>query len=207
MSTKVSALTQATNAELADASLAYVVIDPSGTPASRKSTLARLGMPAVSVIEEARAYYGTPASSATNYTNGLAFQARRDSCTCTGIRAYWDNATSTTLKMSLFDGSGSSLATVNVASSSTGYKTGTFGSPVSLTRGTVYLAAIWDGVRQVPAPQAVYGTGGGTSYLVQPGTMLRDIWVANWGMYAAGDAAPTTVASGYLYLVEPIISG
>ena len=49
MSTKVSALTQATNAELADASLAYVVIDPSGTPASKKSTLARLGMPAVIV--------------------------------------------------------------------------------------------------------------------------------------------------------------
>lgn len=207
MSTKVSALTQATNAELAGASLAYVVTDPGGTPASKKSTLARLGLPSVSSIEEARAYYGTPASSATNYTNGLAFQARRDSCTCTGIRAYWDNATATTLKLSLFNGAGTSLATVNVASSSSGYKTGTFVTPVSLTRGTVYLAAIWDGVRQVPAPQAVYGTGGGGNYLVQPGTMLRDFWIANWGVYAAGDAAPTTVASGYLYLVEPIISG
>ena len=207
MSTKVSALTQATNAELADASLAYVVIDPSGTPASRKSTLARLGMPAVSLIEEARAYYGTPSMLVSDATMASPFQARRDSCTCTGIRAYWGDATSTTLKLSLYPGAGgAALATVNVASSSIGYKTGTFASPVSLTRGTVYLAAIWDGVRQVQSPQAVYGTGG-AAYLVQPGTMLRDIWVANWGMYAVGDTAPTAVGVGYLCLVEPIISG
>lgn len=189
------------------ASLAYVVTDPSGTPASKKSTLARLGVPSVSMIEEARAYYGTPASSAGAYTNGLAFQARRDSCTCTGIRVYWDSATATTLKLSLYPGAGgAALATVNVASSSAGYKTGTFSSPVSLTRGTVYIAAVWDGVRQPPAPQAVFGSGG-AAYLVQPGTMLRDIWVANWGLYVASDAAPSVVATGYFYLVEPLISG
>ena len=102
---------------------------------------------------------------------------------------------------------GAPLATVNLASSSAGYKTATFPSPVALTRGAVYLAACWDGARQVPAPQASYGTGGGVAYLIEPGTMLRDIWLANWGGYVLGDAAPTSIAAGYLYLVEPLISG
>ena len=43
MSTKVSALTQATNDELSTASLAYIVADPSGTAASLRAPVGRNG--------------------------------------------------------------------------------------------------------------------------------------------------------------------
>lgn len=204
MSTKVSALTQATNSELADASIAYVVTDPSGTPASKKSTLARLGALPASVIEDARGYYGTPASSLGNYTVGTAFKPRRDSIDCVGIRVYWDDATATNLKLSIYPGAGgAALGTVTIASSSAGYKTGTFATPVSLSRTTHYIAACWDGVRQTPASVANLDT----LYPVQPGSIFRDYILQKWALYDSGDTAPLTLASAYIYLVEPVLLG
>ena len=207
MSTKVSALTQATNSELADASIAYVVTDPSGTPASKKSSLARLGLPAVSLIEEARAFYGTPASGATNYTNGLTFRARRSGQKCIGVRVYWDNAAATNLVLKLWPGAaGAALETVTVAISGTGYKTGLFLTQVDLDRDKNYIASCWEGTRQLPAPQASSGSGG-IGYPLGPGAIMRDYIVMNWGMYESNNAQPLQQASPFFYLVEPLISG
>ena len=104
MSTKVSALTQATNAELADASLTYLVIDPSGTPASRKSTLARIGTRVDSWLDRVHEVTTAAAESVTaaDNTTGVTFIAQRTSQTCTGVRFYWPEATVRTIKCALW---------------------------------------------------------------------------------------------------------
>lgn len=205
MSTKVSALTQATNAELAGASLAYVVTDPSGTPASKKSTLARLGMPPVSFLEEWNDYYSFALNQNGNFTTGQSFAPRRTGQTCTGIRVYWNDATSTTLKLALYPtGGGAALASGTVASSSAGYKSVTFGTPVSLTKSNSYVAAVWDGVKQAPELTA---SGKPTTAAIAQGAIFRDFVILGWGYYAAGDASPGTVYTGVFYGVEPLISG
>lgn len=210
MSTKVSALTQATNAELADASLTYLVIDPSGTPASRKSTLARIGTLPDSYVDQVREIYSSWAAVTNgNYTTGSAFIPARTSQTCTGIRFYWNEAAVRTIKCSLYRYSdGFSLATANVNTSGTaGVFTATFASPVSLSRDTACIAAIYDTAAtryaQGQAPSSIanaYPIGLLTSVL------LRDYAVIGQGMYGSGDAKPTS-AHIYLYAVEPVISG
>lgn len=120
---KITGLTQATNAELTDDALAYVVTDPNGSPASRKSTLARLGLPPISFLEEWEDYYGFALNQNGDFTTGQSFVPRRVGQVCTGIRVYWNSATATTLTLSLWPtGGGGLLASGTVASSSVGYK-------------------------------------------------------------------------------------
>jgi len=206
MSTKVSALTQATNAELAGASLAYVVIDPSGTPASRKSTLARIGALPVSFLDEWSDYYGFALNQAGDYTTGQAFVPRRTSQTCTGIRVYWNSATATTLKLALYPtGGGAALASVNVSSSSAGFKTGTFASAVNLTKSSSYVAAVYSSAGG-QAPELAPG-GKPTAAALALGDKFRDFAILGWGYYQTGDASPSQVYTNNFYAVEPIISG
>lgn len=206
MSTKVSALTQATNAELAGASLAYVVTDPSGTPASKKSTLARLGTLPVSFLEEWEDYYGFALNGAGDYTTGQAFVPRRTSQTCTGIRVYWNDATSTTLTLSLYPtGGGAALASGTVASSSAGYKSVTFGTPVSLTKSNSYVAAVYSSaLGQAPS---LVPSGKPTQGALALGDKFRDFAILGWGYYQTGNASPSVVYSNAFYAVEPLISG
>lgn len=206
MSTKVSALTQATNAELSTAALAYIVADPSGTPVSRKSTLARLGLPPVSFLEEWEDYYGFNVNASGDFTTGQSFVPRRVGQTCTGIRVYWNNATATTLTLSLYPtGGGAALASGTVASSSAGYKSVTFGTPVSLTKSNSYVAAVYSAaLGQAPA---LVPSGKPTQPAIALGDKFRDFAILGWGYYHTGNTSPSFPYSNAFYAVEPLISG
>lgn len=212
MSTKVSALTQATNAELAGASLAYVVTDPGGTPASRKSTLARLGMPAVSFIEEQADFYTLGGIQVQDITLGCAFFTVRSGQTANGVRIYWNSTGIDTLKLALYAGTGgAALATVNVTTTGTaGYYSGTFASAVSLSRNVCYIASCYNTAgsgRQLGETQRVL-LQGSPLFPLAPGQRFRDYVLAADGKYIGGDGNPQGgTNTQVLYPVEPLISG
>lgn len=207
---KITGLTQATNAELEGSSLAYVVTDPLGTPASKKSTLERLGLPPKSFIEELTAYYGIAAMQTQDITLGLGFFPVRSGQTCTGVRIYWNSTVVATLKLALWAGTGGELASVNITTTGTaGYHSGTFASAVSLTQSVCYLASVWNtaGVAtQLGESQRVVAQGSQIFPLVYP-FRFRDYLLAADGKYAGGNNAPTQNNTNVLYPVEPLISG
>jgi len=214
MSTKVSALTQATNTELADASLAYVVIDPSGTPASRKSTLARIGTKPRSLIEAGEDIFGLPSAPAGyNGTIGLPFIRKRASQTCTGVRVKLAYATALTLKVSLYPWSGAALATANISYTGPGTWEGTFATAVSLSAGTVYKAAVFNATAQPYAWSMtsawITGLAAGNKFwdLDTRPIEFRDYYAVNWVHAVGADSNPNVVVPDTVSLVEPIISG
>lgn len=213
MSTKVSALTQATNSELAGASLAYIVTDPSGTPASKKSTLARLGMPAVSFIEEFVAFYGLGAIQTQDITLGCAFFSVRSGQTCTGVRINWNSTNVATLKLALYAGTGGgALASVNITTTGTaGYYSGIFGSAVSLSRNVCYIASCYNtagNASQLGETSRVVPQGASGVFPLAPGQRFRDYVLAADGKYIGGDGNPQgNTNTQVLYPVEPLISG
>lgn len=208
MSTKVSALTQATNAELAGA-LAYVVTDPSGTPASKKTLLSRLGLPPQYIADDL-ASIGTRTVSAGNTTTGQYFVTRRGSQTCIGGRVYWPGATARTLKISLWqDTVTPALATATVATTGAGVYSVTFGSPIALPRTTAFAITCWEtsGTEQLDAVSCLIS---GSFYQNNPTTLgfrLQDYMLLNWGYSAAGDALIGTPNTGAYFPVDPLISG
>jgi hypothetical protein len=209
MSTKVSALTAATNAELADTSLAYVVIDPSGTPASKKSTLAQVGGLPKSWVDEVNAISPFTSTTGGSYTVGIAFLPARSGQSCVGVRFYWPEAATRTVRCSLFAiGGGAALKTADVTTSgSAGYFSATF-TGESLTAGTAYLVGIWE------TSGTVYQAGKATTAVAIMGEYVpttgprryRDFIVVGQGGYAAGDTAPTN-NHAFFYAAEPLVSG
>ena len=211
MSTKVSALTQATNAELSTAALAYNVADPSGTPVSRKSALARLGLPPQYVADAVKDIL-TPAVGAGNASTGQYFLSERSGQTCTGVRVWWAGTTVRTLKLSLWqDGiSAAALASGTVTTSgAAGYYSVTFGSAVSLSRSAAYIATCWENSGNEVMSSSSMALGG-SYYHLNPsygGLQLMSYRMTSWGYFASGDALPGSQASGALYVVDPLISG
>lgn len=210
MSTKVSALTQATNAELSTAALAYIVADPSGTPVSRKSALARLGLPPQYVADAVKDIL-TPAVGAGNASTGQYFLSERSGQTCTGVRVWWAGTTIRTLKLSLWqDGvSGAALASGTVTTSgAAGYYSVTFGSAVSLSRTIAYIATCWENSGNEVMTSSSMALG--SYYHLNPsygGLQLLSYRITTWGYFASGDALPGSQAAGALYVVDPLISG
>ena len=211
MSTKVSALTQATNAELSTAALAYIVADPSGTPVSRKSALARLGLPPQYVADAIKDIL-TPAVTTANQSTGQYFLSERSTQTCTGVRVWWAGTTVRTLKLSLWqDGfPGGALASGTVTTSgAAGYYSVTFGSPVSLSRSAAYIATCWESSgteTMLASSMAVVGS----YYHLNPnfgGLQLISYRITTWGFIGNGDALPGTPAANSLFVVDPLISG
>lgn len=216
MSTKVSALTQATNAELADASLTYLVIDPSGTPASRKSTLARIGTRVDSWLDRVHEITTAAAETVTtaNNTTGVNFIAARSSQTCTGVRFYWPEASARTIKCALWRwNNATALASVNVTTSgSAGYFSGTFASAVTLDTDKGYQVSIYETSGDVVLVGVLPVAYGGAISL-QPITRpyeCRDYTVMSGAYYGSGgDSRPSSNATiaDRIYSVEPLISG
>jgi hypothetical protein len=210
MSTKVSALTQATNAELSTAALAYIVADPSGTPVSRKSALARLGLPPQYVADAVKDIL-TPAVGAGDASTGQYFLSERSGQTCTGVRVWWAGTTVRTLKLSLWqDGiSAAALASGTVTTSgAAGYYSVTFGSAVSLSRSAAYIATCWENSGNEVMTSSSMALG--SYYHLNPsygGLQLMSYRMTSWGYFASGDALPGSQASGALYVVDPLISG
>lgn len=211
MSTKVSALTQATNAELSTAALAYIVADPSGTPVSRKSALARLGLPPQYVADAVKDIL-TPAVGAGDASTGQYFLSERSGQTCTGVRVWWAGTTVRTLKLSLWqDGvPAAALASGTVTTSgAAGYYSVTFGSAVSLSRSAAYIATCWENSGNEVMSSSSMALGG-SYYHLNPsygGLQLMSYRITTWGYFASGDALPGSQAAGALYVVDPLISG
>lgn len=210
MSTKVSALTQATNAELSTAALAYIVADPSGTPVSRKSALARLGLPPQYVADAVKDIL-TPAVGANDASTGQYFVSERSGQTCTGVRVWWAGTTVRTLKLSLWqDGvPGGALASGTVTTSgAAGYYSVTFGSAVSLSRSVAYIATCWENSGNEVMSSSSMALG--SYYHLNPsygGLQLMSYRIITWGYYSSGDALPGSQVAGSYYVVDPLISG
>lgn len=205
MSTKVSALTQATNAELTDTSLAYVVIDPSGTPASKKSTLAQVGGLPKSLVDEAVLHHTFSTPIAGDYTIGTLFFPLRSGQTCTGVRCYWTGTSVVSLKMQIWEivaGVYTSKANVTVTTTgSAGYFSGTFGSAVALDPKLQYAASLYE------TAGAVYQNFQTREPCLPTNLRLRDIFYLAHN-YGAGDAAPNAAdVTTRLYALEPLVSG
>jgi hypothetical protein len=205
------ALTQATNTELNDDSLAYVVIDPSGTPTSRKSTLARLGLPPKYIANQVL-QLATPTITTADSSTGQYFLASRVNQQCTGVRVYWAGGSVVTLKLSLWqDGvPGGALASGTVTTTgAAGFYSVTFGSPVSLTRTIAYIATCYEQTGTVAMAPSSMGPIG-SYYHLNPsfgGFLLMDYNMTTWAYAATGDALPGTITGGFLYPIDPLISG
>ena len=211
MSTKVSALTQATNAEIADATLAYLVVDPSGTPTSRKSSLDRLGTLKDSWVDDLRDLV-TPTVGATNQTTGHYFITLRSGQTCTGVRVYWAGTAVRVLKLALYeDGNGTALKSATVTTTTTpGYYSVTFGSAQSMDRKKAYCITCYEQSGSESMALASMLVSGGGFYWLAPGYAsgrYRDYVISTWAAYASGDALPGSLSAGSVYPVEPVISG
>ena len=212
MSTKVSALTQATGSEMGDDSLVYVVTDPSGTPASKKSTIARAtGIKKSWVLDVVELV--TPTLDAVNRTTGHYFFPIRANQTCTGIRVYWPGTSVVTLKLCLYkDGTAAAVGSGTVTTTgAAGYYSVTFGSPVTLDRKFAYAATCYE-TGGADCLTAVTMLSAGGVYFVAPGwgggAHYRDYVVTTWGLFGSGDSAPVSGAgTGSSYPVEPLISG
>ncbi len=199
---KFTQLTQATNAEQGDDDVAAIVIDPGGSPASRKTTLARMGAPGRSWVSTVFVHEPTPgAVSAGSFSTGIRFCARRAGQTCTGVRFYWAGATARTVKCTLWKG-GASVKTVDVAVSGAGYYTGTFASAAAITAYEEWYVSVWD------KSATEYQLHQSTAKLPTMPLWLRDYTVLLSSLYVAGDAQPTTTFSATDgYPVEPVVTG
>ena len=89
---------------------------------------------------------------------------------CTGAKFYWPGGVGAkTIKVSLWDESGTRLANVSVSVNAAGLYTATFGSPVSLTLGTRYRVSMWE--------------TGGSNY-TKGTTSVVNLWVPARQFYA-----------------------
>ena len=217
MSTKVSALTQATNIEQTDASLAYIVTDPSGTPASKKTTIARLGARGASLIDRVEQICGAwPAVTTADGTAGVFFVAARNGQSCTGVRFYWAEATVRSIKCSLWEvSSGTRVKNVTVnTSGSAGYFSATFATPQALTTSEQYVIGIWEASGTKAVDPLTPATNPSGTRLLAPNTApekMRDYTIIS-GAYrasAGGDNRPDTNSFTVekIYPVEPLVSG
>jgi len=197
------ALTQATNPELNDDSLAYVVIDPSGTPASRKTTLARMGALPDSYLDMVTLHQTIGIPSSGDYTIGVRFYPARASQKCTGIRVYWRGTSSVTLKLGLYEvGVGGILASGNVTTTTTpGIYTVTFGGAVALDPKKQYIASCYE------TSGSVFLSYAGNLTILAPPLRFRDYHITDSYYYDTGDINPTLPYVGYVVELEPLISG
>lgn len=206
MSTKVSALTAATNAELADTSLAYVVIDPGGTPVSKKSTIAKIGGLPKSLVDEAVLHHTFSTPIVGDFTIGTLFFPLRAGQTCTGVRCYWTGTSVVQLKMQVWEIVGAtytSKANVTVTTTgSAGYVSGSF-APVTVALDPKLQYAV-----------SLYETTGGVyqNYQTREACLptnlrLRDIFYLQH-YYGVMDAAPSAPdVATRLYALEPLVQG
>lgn len=197
---KITQLTEATVAELTDAAALPVVIDPSGTPTTRKSTLSKIGALPKSWLDELAAGHAWASVNAGDYSVGMKFCARRSSQTCTGVRFYWNDATPKTVRCTLWKG-GAAQKTADVSVNGAGYYTGTF-SAANLTRNENWFVSIRESGGTLYAYHVVIDR------LPIPPLWSRDIVIVHAGLYSAGNAEPATVAaSAASYPIEPVVTG
>jgi hypothetical protein len=207
---EVVALTQASNILLDTGSLAYIVIDPSGTPASRKTTLARLGLPPKYVADQILEL-ATPVINVANQSTGQYFLANRTNQTCTGVRVYWAGTSAVTLSLSLWqDGvPGAPLASASVITTTTaGFYSASFAAAINLSRSLAYIATCYETTGNSAMAPPSMALGG--YFHLNPtygGYLFMDYNMITWAFTAAGNALPGTINGGSLFPIDPLISG
>lgn len=136
-------------------------------------------------------------SSAGNFTVGCRFYANID-VNCIGVRFYWIAAASKSVKVSLWDNTGTRLATATVTVPSTGIYAGFFAS-VALTAYALYRVTCWQ------TDGANYTNNSSTPYFNPPVLGGAAVFWDLTRLYLAGDAAPTTTAASEVYTSDPIL--
>lgn len=142
-------------------------------------------------------------SAATNASGNGAVGTRffaNDDFTCIGVRFYWIVASSKSVKVSLWDDSGTRLGSATVTVASTGVCGGFF-SGVSLTAYARYRVSAWqtDGLNYTANSTTPYITGsnnGGVGVFWDTVKLFAN---------SSGDLVPNTVATSETYGVEPIL--
>jgi len=151
---------------------------------------------------------GNGTGNAAGQNAGVKFVMTTDA-TCTGIRFYWNPNTSRTVRCNIWKVSNTtSQGSVDVSTSGSGTYTGTFSSPISLSKGVTYIASCWD----TSGNDYTFVTGP----LVYPNSTNSQtpglcggeymIWVAwdNWS--ASSNAFPSSNANTERYPVEPVFT-
>lgn len=155
----------------------------------------------------------TTASALTggSFTTGGTFKATAP-CTISGARIYWVSPGSAkTIKVSVWDPTGTQVATATVAVNASGAYSVTFGTPVAIGSGNVmknYTVGAWDNS----------GAGGGYTHVIGAGFLLVPgrfdlttvmsilasplIMWTSFQLTAAGDAKPGTPGTTELYPID-----
>jgi hypothetical protein len=205
--TKITALTQATVAETTEAALLPIVIDPSGAPTTRKTSLERLGLVPGSWLDLARTHEADGAASGGNYTVGTEFCALRSGQVCTGMRFRWGGAIARTIKCALWKKGAGVQKTIDVAVTAAGLYTATWSGSQAITTNETWIVSIWEksGTEFMPQSAAI------TRIPARP-LRLRDYLIVNPSVYYSlgGDGEPDITGStstGFLCWAEPIVTG
>jgi hypothetical protein len=161
---------------------------------------------------------GGLANNAGNQTMGVVFAATQASHFCTGGRFIWMGG-ATSIKVSLWDSTGSRVATVTISVAAAGTYTATFASAVALTAGEAYCISFWD------TSAGHYSSfNGASSGAGHPGDFLPQVASIGgpffeflfsaafagsgtgsiFGVFAAGDNLPTSAGSTAWSTIEPM---
>jgi len=156
------------------------------------------------LIWDSSAYAANVVTSdnAGNYTTGVEV-AFTTAATATGVKIYWAGSTSTTLKASLWQVSGSARkATGTLAISSAGIKTISFTTPFSMSAYTPYMFSVWDtSASEYQSSSDVSMFPSSTDPFLGG---LHMVYMTR-GAYAVGDAIPSTMPGAtQFYPVAPV---
>ncbi len=150
-----------------------------------------------------------PAFTVGNFTVGQGF-IPLDAMTQTGVKFYYPDTTSRAIKVSLWDDTGTRVATSTATYSTVGVKTVTWSSPVSVTAAHAYalwFVSFWETggsglIKITSAPAA--------SFQVFPAPNGESITWRSVGAYASGtgDVIPNSfwTAGGDIYPIEPVFT-
>jgi hypothetical protein len=190
---------------LAQTDIIEVTQDPSGTPASRKATIAQLKTAVdnrPSWVDLLRATSGSPGVSAGDFTLGVQFCAIRAGQTCVGVRFYWGGAVARTIKVGLYKNGTGLMASSTVAVSGAGIYSASFAA-VAIDGTSDWYASIYE------TSGAEYTVHVTISARVPARPTLLAYVLIQGGGYAGGDAEPSsgTRPATDSFLVEPIVEG
>jgi hypothetical protein len=200
---KIRDLTAAT--ALAQTDIVEITADPSGTPSSKKATIALLKAAVdnrPSWVDLLRATSGSPGVSAGNYTLGVQFCAIRAGQTCVGVRFWWGGATARTIKVGLYKNGTGLMASATVAVAGAGVYSATFAG-VAIDGTSDWYASIYE------TSGAEYTVHVTISARVPARPTLLAYVLIQGGGYAGGDAEPSsgTRPATDSFLIEPIVEG
>lgn len=196
-------------ASVADTDIVEITVDPGGTPATKKATVAQIRGPGgggagptgeqwfAAVKATATAASVSPPGLGGGYTTGQAFGVFA-SASLLGVRFWWGGSAGT-VKVSVWSG-GSRIASKSVTVSGAGEFDGVFASPVSLSAATVYWLTIWE------ETDSEYTAGLPSPIASRTAPEFGSVWFRLSGYsYAGGDAQPTTITySGGYMLLAPL---